>query len=155
MATTEPPQSRSEYRVSKITPHNKALAEAGKKMLIDSIDVGREFCKSMIMISTGAIPIYIALLKLVGVENASRSYGRGTILFILPCALFLSATVAYIIGYFPRTGKFSLDVVEEINSARQTLILRRKQMIILATCLFITGILAGMLILVLEALGDH
>ena len=40
--------------VQDISPHNKALYEAGKKMLVDSIDVGREFCKFMTTTSLGA-----------------------------------------------------------------------------------------------------
>ena len=40
-----------------ITPHNDALYEAGKKLLVDSIETGREFCKLMITTWLSAIPI--------------------------------------------------------------------------------------------------
>lgn len=144
--------SKAGYRISSISPHNKAIYEAGKKMLVDSIDVGREFCKSMITVSTGAIPVYIALLKVVGVESTSRFSNTLNVLFILPCMFFLSGTVVYIIGYFPRAGIFSLDVVEEVNDARKRLILRRRRMIVLATCLFVIGMFIAIIMLTLEAL---
>src|SRR5690242_18221621 len=47
-----------------VSPHNQALYEAGKQMLVESISVGREFCKFMVGVSTGAIPLYLALLQL-------------------------------------------------------------------------------------------
>jgi len=43
--------------VAALTPHNEGLYEAGKALMVSSIDVGRDFCKSMIGIAAGAIPI--------------------------------------------------------------------------------------------------
>jgi len=49
--------------VSTISPHSKALYEAGKSLLIDSVTTAREFCKTMIGISTGGIPLYLGILS--------------------------------------------------------------------------------------------
>ena len=76
--------------VEKTTPHNKALYEAGKSLLIDSINTGREFCKFMITISTSAIPIHLGLLKFVLPEKytlnfQSRNNSNNSIHFIFNC----------------------------------------------------------------------
>ena len=55
--------------VGPLSPHNEALYEAGKEMLISSISTAREFCKFMITVLTGAIPLYLGLLKFVLPEN--------------------------------------------------------------------------------------
>ena len=65
MSPTKPVKSaKSEevQQVSVISPHSKALFETGKAILLDSVSTGREFCKSMIGTSTGAIPIYLGIL---------------------------------------------------------------------------------------------
>jgi hypothetical protein len=41
------------YVISKVSPHSKAIYESGKKLLNDSIDNGKDFCKTMITICTG------------------------------------------------------------------------------------------------------
>jgi len=52
-------------------------------MLIDSIDVGREFCKFMTTTTLGAIPTYLALLKFVLPNNYSlQSYDE--VVFLIP-----------------------------------------------------------------------
>ena len=57
------PEKIEVSNVVQTTPHNDAIYEAGKTLLIDSITTGREFCKFMITMSTSAIPIYLGLLK--------------------------------------------------------------------------------------------
>ena len=52
-----------------ISPADQALYDAGKQMLADSVSVGREFCKFMVGVSTGAIPLYLALLALAFVAE--------------------------------------------------------------------------------------
>ena len=48
-----------------ISPHSKALYEAGKSILTDSLETGREFCKFMIGTCTGAIPVYLGILTFI------------------------------------------------------------------------------------------
>jgi hypothetical protein len=114
-------------QVQDITPHNKALYEAGKKLLVDSVDIGREFCKFMTTTTLGAIPAYLALLKLVLPKDYSlQSYDE--ILFLAPPMIFLIAAVFFILGYFPQRGRLSLDLPAEIERERSTTIIRRNDM---------------------------
>ena len=114
--------------VSELTPHNEALYEAGKKLLTESITVGRDFCKSMISINTGAIPIYLGILVFLLPDGYLLGIQRG-IIIIIPALLYLLATTIFAFGYLPRTGEFSLDIVDEIAKERQIAISQMKRFI--------------------------
>jgi len=134
-------------QVQDITPHNKALYEAGKKMLVDSIDVGREFCKSMTTTTLGAIPTYLALLKLVLPKDYSlQTYDE--VSFLLPPLSFLIASTLFVIGYFPQKGALSLDLPAEIERERSKTIRRRYRYAIVAFLLFCIGIIYSSWVLV-------
>jgi hypothetical protein len=108
-----PGKEPSKYVVAKVSPHSKAIYEAGKKLLTDSIENCKDFCKSMITICTAAIPIYLALLKLTGIEKFDYANLSKTLIvfFLLPPFLYLVSCITFILGYLPRTGKFSLDII--------------------------------------------
>ena len=135
-----------------LSPHNRALYEAGKKLLVDSIETGRDYCKTMISGTVAAVPVYLGMLKFVGIVNARGQDWRmlAVTLIWLPCAVFLTSSVVFTIGYFPSTGRFSLDIIEEIEVARQRVITRRSRFIVIGTVLFVLGVaLAALNLLVL------
>lgn len=108
-----------------LSPHHAAVYEAGKKMLVDSVETGREFCKSMLTTSVTAIPVYLAILKLV-LPNQYRLVLFDGILFVVPAVAFLIAAVLFVAGYLPRTSEFSLDLPSEIEQARSVSIRQRR-----------------------------
>ena len=112
--------------VEDISPHNKALYEAGKALLVQSVEVGREFCKFMTTTSLGAIPVYLALLKLVLPKDYSLQ-GYDETLFLTPAFMFLVAAIIFVFGYFPRKGSLSLDLPAEIERERGVTIARRQR----------------------------
>lgn len=123
--TTTGEGNRAELEdVQDITPHNKALYEAGKKLLVDSVDVGREFCKFMTTTTLGAIPTYLALLKLVLPKDHSLQ-AWDEVRFLVPALLFLSSSIIFVLGYFPQKGQLSLDLPAEIERERGVTIRRR------------------------------
>jgi hypothetical protein len=107
-----------------ISPHNAALYEAGKTLLVQSVEVGREFCKFMIGICTGAIPIHLSLVGLIA-DDAYKPSARAGALLLCPAFVFLLAAVAFAVGYFPVRSKFSLDLPKEIENARTATMNRR------------------------------
>ena len=127
-------------QVQDITPHNKALYEAGKKLIIDSIDVGREFCKFMTTTALGAIPIYIALLRFV-LPKDYRLQSYDEIIFLSPPIVFLISSVLFVIGYFPQKGLLSLDLPVEIERERSLTIKRRHRYASLGFISFCIGII--------------
>jgi formate hydrogenlyase subunit 3/multisubunit Na+/H+ antiporter MnhD subunit len=140
MSDTENPPIVVE-NVTEVTPHNKALYETGKSLLIDSITTGREFCKFMITVSTSAIPIHLGLLKFVLPEKYTLTFNQG-IMTVIPAVIFLIASIVFTIGYYPQIGKFSLDITDEIENERNKTIKRRKDITIWGFVIFIIATLA-------------
>ena len=127
-------------QVQDITPHNKALYEAGKKLLIDSVDVGRDFCKFMTTTVLGAIPLYLALLGLVMPKDYNlESYDE--LIFLAPPIMFLISATIFVLGYFPQKGCLSLDLPAEIERERSVTIKRRLRYAALGFVIFCIGIL--------------
>ena len=124
-----------------LSPHNRALYEAGKKMLIDSVDAGKEFCRFMITTTLSAIPIYVSIvgLSLSNMPENKRNVFL-SILGVLPIFLFLVATTMFVFGYFPRVTRISLDLPEEIDEAREAIIRSRYNFIIAGMLSFVLGI---------------
>lgn len=124
--------------VEALSPHNKALYEAGKTMLIDSTKTGRDFCQFMITTSIGAIPVYLAIITFL----LPKEYPLGILMGILvagPAVIFLIAALIFTLGYFPSVDCFSLDNLELIEEVRGRNIRRRRK---LATIGFVTFVAA-------------
>jgi hypothetical protein len=126
------------------TPHNEAIYEAGKTLLIESITTGREFCKFMITMSTSAIPIYLGLLKFVIPEKYTLNLYQG-IYAVFPAIIFLIAAIIFTIGYYPQIGKFSLDIVEEIEAERTKTIKRRQLLTWIGFTIFMVALISMIL----------
>jgi hypothetical protein len=116
--------SELKVEASAQTPHTEALYEAGKKLLVDSIEVGREFCKFMVGVSNGAIPLYLALVGLAVGKNYRPTLIEG-IFLLAPPAVFLIAASVFAAGYFPVHSNFSLELLHEIEAARLAIVKRR------------------------------
>jgi hypothetical protein len=125
--------------VQPLTPHDAGLYEAGKKILVDSVDVGREFCKSMITVSTGAIATYLALIGLAVGKDYRPSVLAGLFLLAAP-ACFLASAGVFAFGYFPAKATLSLDMPGEIEAARSAIVSRRYTCGLIGFILFAVGV---------------
>lgn len=125
-----------------LSPHNKALYEAGKSLLVESVSVGREFCKFMTTTALSAIPLYLGLLKLV-LPKDYVLHTREEVLLLLPPVAFLVSSIVFILGYFPQRGQLSLDLPSEIEKERSKTIVRRQHYAIAAFIVFALGVLYG------------
>lgn len=121
------------------TPHNEGLYDAGRALLIESVAVGREFCKSMITVSTSAIPIYVALVGLAVGENFHPNVRQGLVLVLGPVVL-LGATTVFAMGCFPKQATFSLDLPAEIEAARLAIVKKRQRLAVIGFALFVAGV---------------
>lgn len=129
-----------------LSPHQLALLEFGKELISESLSVGREYCKSMISICTGAIPLYLGILAFVLPEGYSLGISRG-LLVIAPVLLYLAALLIFTYGYFPVADSFSLDVLEEIEAVRDRSIGRRRDASRAGFVLFLLATLAAAAVL--------
>ncbi|ELB2095411.1 TPA: hypothetical protein ACF35N_004602 [Vibrio parahaemolyticus] len=100
--------------ICEITPHTKAVMQAGEVSLVNSIETSREFCKSMITISFSSIPIYLALLKVYTKDGANipEIFGWS---WSLPVILALLSATCALIGYLPGKKLISLDLPDEVE----------------------------------------
>jgi hypothetical protein len=121
------------------TPHNAALYEAGKTLLVETLEVGREFCKFMVGVSTGAIPTYLALVGLAVGKNYTPTELEGVLLLAAP-ALFLVAAGVFAAGCFPVTATLSLDIPAEIEAARTAASDRRRKFAQIGFIVFAVGV---------------
>lgn len=125
-----------------ITAHNEALLEAGKVLLIQSIEIGRDFCKFMISICAGAIPVYLGLLKFV--LSDSHAFTVWQSVFVISClVLFAGALLVFVFGFFPQRSLFSLDIAEVIEKERKTTIRRRYACSVAGLVVFLVGVVIG------------
>jgi hypothetical protein len=145
--TPDAPDGVVEVVVQDITPHNRALYEAGKKLLVESVDVGREFCKFMTTTTLGAIPSYLALLALVLPRDYSLQ-SRDEVRFLAPPLLFLAASILFVLGYFPQKGRLSLDLPTDIERERNITIRRRYRFAIAGFLVLCIGVVYGSWLLV-------
>lgn len=135
--------------VGEVSPHNKALYEAGKTLLVDSVSTGREFCKNMIGVCTGAIPLYLGILAFILPKEYALGMTR-SILISVPAIMFLLACVVFTFGYLPVTGRFSLDLVGEIEREINKSIRHRSALIKIGFTVFVVGTLTAILVIVLN-----
>jgi hypothetical protein len=135
--------------VSDLSPHSKAMYEAGKTLLVNSINTSRDFAKFMISVSTGAIPVYLGLLKFVLPENYTLGLWDG-ILAVTPAIVFLVASIVFTLAYFPTTDYFSLDIIEEIEKVHKTTIKRRNRYTTSGFVVFLCGNALGILVVTLN-----
>jgi hypothetical protein len=124
------------------SPHTEALVDAGKDILVQSVAVGREFCKFMIGTSTAAIPTYLALVGLATGKAFRPSVGEGVAL-VAPAVLFLVAAGVFAVGYFPGRVALSLESPDSIETARAQIIDRRNRLSALGFGLFAVSVLAA------------
>src|SRR5438552_17902217 len=132
-----------------VTPHNKAVYEAGKTILIDSVKTGRDFCQFMITTSTGAIPIYLAIIAFL----LPKDYALGIVMGIVvagPAVLFLLAALVFALGYFPTSDYFSLDIIDEIEKARNRIINRRRKLALAGFAIFALAMLYAIVVFIVN-----
>ena len=125
-----------------LTPHTRAVVEAGERLLVESVETGREFCKSMISISLAAIPAYIGLLKLFIPKDRLISDIAGSV-WLIPAGLFILSSTAFVFGYLPGRGVVSIDLPDEIEAAMKKSINRRFWLGVSGFALMCIGIGAG------------
>lgn len=134
---------------ARLSLHDTALHEAGKTLINESLSVGRDFCSSMIKVSTSAIPLYLGIFAFVQ-RDASGFGVAQTALILTPVVVFLAASVVFTLGYWPRTGILSLDVLDEIEAFRDQAFKRRTDAARAGLVLFVAATLTSALVLVVS-----
>jgi hypothetical protein len=132
--------------VAPLSVHQKAVADAGERLLLESVQTGREFCKAMVGISFAAVPTYVGLLKLFLPDNVSPLQTVGSV-WMLPVALYLLAATVSVGGYLPSRTAVSLDLPEEIEKTLRMATSRRFWCGVAAFSLLAVGVSASLAVL--------
>lgn len=130
--------------VSSLTVQDEAMLEFGRRLLLDSVEDGRSFCRQMITIATGAIPIYLGLLKLWFPDDKSAP-ARNSIYFAVPVFLFLLATMSFSLGYIPLWYEPTIGNLANIENTRLKLMRHRAIWGLIGFVLFCLGIFVSVL----------
>ena len=125
----------------------ESWCEMAKKIRVESLSTGREFCKSMITLCTGGIPVYLGLLNFVLPEF--RSFGSwGGFMAIFPAFVFLASTVVFTYAYYPPLKKFAnLDNYEDTVEYLRYLMRRRMKWTKIGLIIFMLGNTLGILVI--------
>ena len=133
-----------------ISPYTEKWAAVGRKLLEESIEVGRDYSKFMIQFSIGAVPVYIVLLKFLKDGMASKTtiaLPYSLIFLLLPTMLFLISSMIFIIAYYPKSAGILVNTVEDIRNIHQRLLNRRHKMNLIGTIFFMLATISSVVIL--------
>lgn len=122
-----------------LSPQTEVMYELGKKIVEESITVGRDFASLMVKYSISAIPAYVGLLSLFQ-ESFPNILVQSRLLFTLPVVFFLASCISFITSYSPRTKKLSIEIIDEIGSCYKDILRRRRLWNTLGTILFLVGV---------------
>ena len=149
MSTPTPVKNIEVQDVSFLSVHHEALIEVGKEILKDSVSIGRKLCKFMIGTSTGAIPVYLAILTFLLPKDFQLGIGAGVTITV-PAVGFLIAAILFTIGYLPISARFSLDIIEEVEAVLEKSITYRKCFIWSGMIVFIVSTLSAIIAIVVN-----
>ena len=128
-----------------MTPTEAALAEYGKQLILKSADTALDFHKTMLGVSATFGTLVAALLPILmwGDKDAKIPESGGVIL-IFPLLLMLASSVVFAWGYYPRHSSLSINVIDEIKAARESVITSRKIMAAVGLGLFSASLLSAL-----------
>jgi hypothetical protein len=137
-----------------LTPDSLAIIEAGKQIFSDSLETGRDTCKFLVTLSASAIPIYIAIFRLIAGDHAPLTK-VGTAVVAGPLVLFLLAIIFGASALRPTHERIRLNVLEDITDYRDRLLKTRRSAATKSFWLFIAGMVLAVVtnLIGLDAVG--
>ena len=124
--------------------HDEAIIEVGRRLFVESVDVTRDFAKQMITVSTGAIPVYVALLGLAGLRRRDVTT---LVLASLPSVAFLVAGLCFVLALLPRKEFFSVQILDQMQEARRNLLRKRYRWILVGLAVFGASIISSIVVI--------
>jgi hypothetical protein len=127
-----------EGKAEPLSPQDSVLCEVGDAMVKGSMETGRDFCKTMITLTTGSIPIYFALLGFL-LPRVATLPAYWLLLFMVPPVLFLIAAMIFLLGYLPKKHDVSLIELETVKKTYIDTVNRRRNLMIAGAAFFLIG----------------
>ena len=108
----------------------------------NSLTSARDFGKTMIATSSGAVPIYFATLKYVGSEHLGTSWGW---IPLVPPIILVGAVVVFAMAIRPSLLTLGLDEFAQIRNRR---LLRMNRLLTSGTAAFLVALLLSLAVFV-------
>lgn len=124
-------------------PHERALFATAQAIMTSSTATASDFCKTMMTVSTGAIAVFLSLIKAVVAQNYVPSPSTADDI-IANGILFLAASVIFALGYYPQLASFSADIPAQIDRARSRVLLIRTALSFLGFAVFVAAIIRSL-----------
>lgn len=127
--------------VAPLSIGEEVVIEAGRRLFLESVEVSRDFARQMITVSSGAVPIYVALLGIADLRHRSTS---SLVLVSIPALVFLSSTLFFVLALLPRKALISVQILDDIREARNRLMSARYLWIKLGLAIFGAGVCSAL-----------
>lgn len=125
------------------------MIEFGKKSLLDSVNVIKDFIKMMIPLTTGLITVYFPLLKFLGVETASGTNKVSANEFVIQTIFMFISLVAFIVTSFPLLSRhFDLGIIPTIETFRKRMVKWRYIGAGIGMGFFLIGVIVVMILVI-------
>lgn len=128
-----------------LSPTEAAFREYGKQLILKSAETALEFHKTMLGISATFGTLVSALLPiLMWGDKDAKLPALGGLLFVAPLLLMLLSSVVFAWGYYPRYQAININVVANIESARESVIRSRRRMAAVGLALFSASLISAL-----------
>lgn len=128
--------------VAPLSAHDAAVLDAGRALIVGAIDAGRDLCKTMITVASGAIPVHVGLIGLTARPDLHPGALTPPLALVGP-TLYLASVGAFAYGYFPALSEVSLDDLTRMRAVYEATIARRYKWAKIGFGLFAGGIVGS------------
>jgi hypothetical protein len=147
-----PSSSSTQGYSRELGPEGESLLDYGKKIFKDSGDTVKTFITFMVPLTTALITAYMALLKLMGIENISNVQNGSPEAIVYPPMLFLLSLVFFIAANFPFAGIVNLQDLKSVYRHRIRSIRWKYIGSLIGALFFLIGVLL-MILVILPFIG--
>lgn len=138
---SEKDESIEVVSVDTLDNSDKALLEYGRNVLINSVDILKNFAQSMITLVSGLFAVYFALLQFLGItslQTAQVDMIRDVI--VLPPIFFIMSLIFFVLAVLPLPGKLALNILSDIDRDRRLTLLIKYFAILLGMAFLIAAL---------------
>jgi|ERR1043165_9969811 len=135
-----------------LSPDTEMWVGVGRKLVEESISVGRDYEKFMIQFSFGAVPLYATLLRLFKGDSPITPPNEGfkIVILLAPVVLFLLSSIVFLFAYYPRSIAVLISTAEDVRRLHGKLLNSRRKMDFLGTAVFILATVTSVLVAIVR-----
>jgi hypothetical protein len=120
---------------------DKALLEYGKNVLINSVDIIKNFAQSMITLVSGLFAVYFALIEFLGITSLQTDQAAMIKdVIVLPPIFFIISLIVFVLAVLPLPGRVSLNILSDIKRDRRLTLLTKYIAVILGMAFLVAAL---------------